>query len=102
MTNADERSEHQRTGHDGCNSQNCPRANLLQDCRSDESPDHGAQPVERNVFRSRQLTNVADVRLAEVVDQETANGDFRSHVNENSNHAEHELPKPPEALERAP
>lgn len=50
-----------------------------------------APPIIRNVACGNQDRNVADVGLAEIVDQKTADRYFCSHIDENSHHPQNQI-----------
>ena len=54
--------------------------------------DHCSSPIKGYESGSRSLRDVANVRLAQVVHQKTADRNFCSHIDENSNRAENKLP----------
>src|SRR5207249_6136641 len=73
-------------------------ADLLQDCRPNEAPHHGASPVIRNVTRGYDFRNISDVGLGEIINQKTPNRNLGSHINKNRNHSKHEMAVLPYAL----
>ena len=58
---------------------------------TDKPADHSAAPVERNKTSCNFFGYVANVRLAEVVDEEAPDRDFRADINENSDCPEHQI-----------
>src|SRR6266436_2194081 len=100
MAETEDRGANQQARYQRGNPQNGPSTDLLQNSGPDESPNHGPAPVVRHVLGGRQLRDIADVGLAEVVDEITSDGNLRAHIDEDSNRTQHQLRMPPYALTR--
>ena len=93
-----DRDPDQRGGDHGRAAQHLTRRRGAQHGGADEAPDHRTAPIEGNVACRDALRQAADIRLREVIDQEAADGNFRAHVDENADGAQHEVAVLPDAV----
>jgi len=102
MSDAEQGYADQAAGNERRDTENRPGSHSLQDGGAHEPPDHGTEPVKGNVLGGRQLGNISDARLTEIVDEETPDRNFRPYVDKDAHDAKHQMAKPQKVLERPP
>jgi hypothetical protein len=88
-------------GDEGCRRERLASADVAQDVGADETADHRAAPVERDVVGGGSFGIAHDLRKAEVVDEEAADGDFGSDVDEDADGGHEQVGLLPDAADGA-
>ena len=91
------RDDDQQRGGTGDEGEQRAGADAGEDGGADETAGHGSSPVERDEEGRSLFREVADVVEAEVVDEEAADGDFGSYVDEDADGSHDEVLLRPDA-----
>src|SRR5438128_715724 len=98
MAGAKHGCDHQDEGCHRSSAEHGSGAKLLQQGGTDKPADHRAAPIERHKPGCNFFGYIADIRLAEVIDQETPDRDFGTNIQKYSDSAEHQMTVLPYAL----
>src|SRR6202030_1441988 len=71
---------------------------FLQDCRPDEAADHRAAPVESHEASRNFVRETANLRLREVIHQETSDGNLAADIHEDGDRAEDQIRMSPDRV----
>src|SRR4029077_17925896 len=86
------------SGTDRANAKQTPGADLLQKSGTDETSDHCPTPVEGHEAGRYLFGKSANLRLAEVVDQEASDGDLGPDVNKDADRAKDQIRMLPDGV----
>ncbi len=97
MTGAHHGEHDQTAGDEGCACKGLACANAAQDRSADETTHHGSAPIEGDEVGGGFLTEATNLWQAEVVDEEAADGDFGTDVDEDADGSHDEVGMGPDA-----
>ena len=98
IAGAEHGGDDEGAGDDGGGSEGLAGADAAEDGRADEAADHGSSPVEGDVVSCGLFAEAHDLREAEVVDEEAADGDFGSDIDEDADGRHDEVGMGPDAV----